>query len=569
MSDVEATIAILESFAGIFHALSVDTRESLLQPSIVSRCLWVNVLNQIQGEVSYKIVNNENLSAGFSESSTLEGVVKLSSQQSPSMFVYPNLQDARSVTDILGDLHKVYTSSIFSKVRVKQYLDGETELSDKALLAAMKILVYLDSQAFKDGNDLNWSMLGREVATLFSSKSLGVPLGDVLHADYHALNKVVDKQRKLFVLNPLSFVTWLEQQVSTTLSWGGVIATLTSIYNPVTGYGEERLKASVLQAIVDTDLCFSTVLVLLKRYLRMTEGTLELQDLDPFVKDRIYSALNNYSRRLKGSDLGNYPEIQAILAKTALFSAGFSDKSVDWMEFSDSRCTFVSKKISLKEKFIEIKGNFQNLSLVLEKLDHGTQKYLEARLQVPFKSVDLKDIHHHKFSVDTLELTSQGMFTDLVARSENRSLWLFSDRAKVKEYYDLVLNSNMNGYKALVQGVHGGPTKVAHNFSWKQGYSLWLSLLSASKLPAKLVSCPTVYIVLDELDELNTPYLRTISSHHLGFTSQVEWLEQYYVFQIISALKLNNHFTHICLVKTTGSSFTPALETIHSKLVVT
>lgn len=544
MADVEATVYLLERLSEVFWSLPEGVREKFLNASVLNRLGWMSVfssLREIESKAPELIAAEEFAPEGDSPVLWAEPAHVLAKSYIVS---HSNLIDAKTQAKALGGDHAIYKPNEISFSGIKNVENDLDNCPLQLIIGYLKVLVYLAKHDEGDISELNWLPLGKDIASTFIKKRTDYPSERYIHTDFTSIYKLADRNKILLIQDPLSFYQWLEFYSGNHISWQGMLGVLSPLYTETEAAKDQTVYVSAMTAI---DVAFGSIVLSLRQELRVNAGTFEFTDLSPYIKERIVSILDNLKRRIEILNSGSTPELGMLIERLQGFTLDMASSKVCWVEFSDIRCSIFSKDLSLHNEFSKIESSYKLVEFIQPGYEKSVNDFIYSRLELQgnnFIVADqnrLKDVNLHDRPLGEKDFQT-------LSQVKDPSVWVFPDKADAKNLYDEVLKYEGLGFKALVQGVHGGPHKLATNFQWKSEVNLWLSSRSLALIPNKYFRTKTLYWAINTGSFLNDPYIKALYRQHPGFASGDEWLKKLLVSKVLESLRLFSQIPKIILV---------------------
>lgn len=429
-----------------------------------------------------------------------------------------------------------------SKNALDALLDRSTELSAREITALLKVLVW-QAQGTAHGilAELNWSIIGTELKRLFSAGFLSHTPAGVALTDFRSLPDFKDG-RNIWIDQTDSYIQFLEQKSGMQLSWHAMIAGLRQIYNPETAFGDVSKSGQVLGAIAALDVFFARVLLLIKQEHHTTAGVLSPEDLGGYVWDAIMQAAINLRQKLK--DI--FPNSREVAVTRIVESLGtyfaheYTESEVRWVEFSDTRCTFVLRPTNLVHAFQQSVGGRRIVALQTDVANTVLQNYFMDRLgmKVP--------VSKPEYEVRSLSCAKKLTVTDESEELEvtrrlaaiKNTIILFPTVEKLKDYYDTKYAKLSSPPPVAAVSIHGGVNKVLRNFEHNSKAVILAalpSLLSYAASPLEIENI--IYVGVPSVD-VRHPYHARLAKEY--FSSVQQYHEHAQLLCFIQSLRIFN-----------------------------
>lgn len=533
MSDVLAVLKVVTGLSSLYNKMSAQTKEAFSYPEVVEFFPWVEILHDfsvVSQDHELKPQNNESLNLEDGAFSSFKY------QISGSTFIaFPNIVDAFRVAGFLGMQDKVYRGIKYNSDLATEFLKDNEMPDKKNILAALKILVF-ENEYNDSGQPINTSMVGREMVSIFEVKQ-PLPISpETIFGDYGNIYNFTGKQEHLNIVDVPHFISWLDKRSGATFSWGRLEAQLFGVYNPVTEFGQLEEKEVVLNAIGALDLCFASILLLLKKHLRLSEGVLDWNELDSFLKTRILIVIQNLQTKLNSFELLgllDYSSLDQIIE--ILKSSETSLKTSCWIEFSDRRFFIYSKPSNLSENFKKYTANYKKVTFTPIYTSLSQLSFLKSRLGVRDLSLSTAVVNSPEIEMQSFENSEK--LASLITSVQGGEFTLFFSLKYAKELFDAFIVPKGNEKRVRVQGIHGGPNKLFRNQFLNENSLTWLLVNSVTSLPILYCKQEVLSFVLDSVEFLHHPYLNKLASNHEGYETTKDWLRAYIENMILNATK--------------------------------
>ncbi len=533
MADVEATLAVLKGCAAVFQNLPDDTRKVFHSSYVQASYPWAHILDSLRLDLGrVAVLNTKDPKPDLHKLAAL-----VAEQVQTGVVAYPSLVDAKRLASQLDNqTHRFFSGTRLNFSLLTAFINEPTSMPEYALLGALKAVVFsvVGDQA---GETINWAAQGKEVVQLLTKEDEASIGSYTYHTDYPMAVKKLSAAPQLSIIEKARFFDWLELRSGDRVSWGKLVGYCYSIYNPLSKFGDQDLEEDVVTAITAIDLCFANILLLFKKHNRLVQGVLGVEDLDPFVKSRILETLDHLCIQLQRVRFDTTWFLHKVQRLEEVIRSGGGSGYVVWVEFSDSRFEFIYKPLFLDDAAFSVLGHDQAAQVLETFSTARLDRYYESRFE---KKLSLKAVAVlQEPAMSMAEYTSLRGLAKILSQIPPKSVVLFEDIAQAKEVFDAILAEGRVQRDILVQGIHGGPTKLASNFVWKSGSRLWLSLSSASKLAVSLLSSRELYVVLRGSSTFSHPYIQALTRLHTGYDNDFEWKADFLLATIIKSLPVS------------------------------
>jgi DNA polymerase III epsilon subunit-like protein len=489
LADAEAAYAVLVKIAGIYQALPESTRVTIAHIAAERRLSWMGFF---QSASAVAPVSIEKIIPATSESAT--GIIPMPKPGATALVITPPGTHAQLPWNALSaaippwavayaDRERVLSRAaeagadaylgafeLVSRQAVERLLDTLDELLPKEVIALLKVLVW-QAQGTRHGilAEINWSIIGTEVKKLFvTGYSSRTPAGLTV-TDFRSLPDFKDK-RAAWVEHVDLLSDWLEQKSGTQVSWHSSLAALRQVYNPETEFGDAARKEAVVAGIASVDTFFSLVLLLLKKELHVTTGTLALEEMNSYALSRLTHAASNLRIRLErlGFAGGRDASVIKFLDGLSAFftNPGQAHDDVRWIEFADTRCAFIRRPTSLAAGFQEFARSLNRVVFQTDIQNKEVLGFLEQRLGIEPSSQDQVALPVPEMVPTKLTVVDESEVLEVSKRLSSlpEGIIVFPTIERLKEYYDTVYAKLPVKVPVVAVGIHGGANKVLRNF---------------------------------------------------------------------------------------------------------
>ncbi|MDE2312311.1 MAG: 3'-5' exonuclease [Patescibacteria group bacterium] len=406
LSDAQATLALLRSLVGSFHALPAVAQEQLLAWAskaglIYGKLFKVKHVRSRLGRkpVALKVKLRSGARAGRfdqAQRETLlahpladsrraaEFLVKATSR--PLLLVLPQRKDVFWLWQN-GFGRGVFAARHRLNNQKFQALAAQPQLSEAAAKFLMKLAVWQGTNWQQDCLlDLNLSFAGGQFLPAVSGQPLPEQFTErVLCCDHESFIELHDEPclagRQTVIIGLEQFEQSMTAYSGHRVSWGFLTRLLKSIYDPQTGSGQEAVKAAVEKLLADCDLFFGLAKGL---GYKLNGGFGNLKIAGAVVNSQSYvrlaQAAGNFVSKLSNANqVLNSHELEAAGRQLEEF---FSDQpgQVKWIELSEWRCVFHNRPLEIRAEAAKILDSFPKASFVSFSPDQAVRDYFEGRL---------------------------------------------------------------------------------------------------------------------------------------------------------------------------------------------
>lgn len=533
MSDVLAVLKVITGLSSLYIKMSVQTKETFSYPEVAGFFPWVEILEDfsvVTQDTESAVQDNENTNLKDSSFSSFKYQFS-----EPTFIAFPNIVDAFRMASLLGVHDKVYRGIKYDSDLAREFLKDNEKPDKKSILAALKILVF-ENEYSDSGEPINTSMVGKEMVSMFEAKQPLPISSETILGDYGSIYSFAGKQENLDIVDVPHFINWLDKRSGTTFSWGRLEAQLFGVYNPVTDFGQLEQKEVVLNALGALDLCFASILLLLKKHLRLSEGVLDWSELDYFLKTSILIVIQNLQTKLNSFallGLLDYSCLDQII--DFLKSSETSTKTSCWIEFSDRRFFIYSKPSNLSENFKKYTANYNKVTFTPIYTSQNQSSFLKSRLGVRDLSLSTAVVSSPKIEIQSFENSEK--LVNLLTSDQSQEFTLFFSLKYAKDLFDAYVVPQGNMKQVRVQGIHGGPNKLFRNQFLNANSLTWLLVNSVTSLPILYCEQEVLPFVLESLEFLHHPYLSRLANNHEGYETVKDWFKAYMENMILNATK--------------------------------
>lgn len=494
LSDAQATVGVLRALIGIFWSLPETTGARVIDIARRRGSAWVGLFTDAFNErfvgatqgSEYVEDQSEVSSASIPSSdsfSTLLSVVdvravpwgELASGPEAWVVALPSREQVLEVakkgyaTPFLGIAEAVSSRAVAQAESVAEHL------SEREALALLKILVWQASQAREMSllAEINWSLLGTDFKKRFSEVRPFPQVPGVVVVDYRSLAGI-PSGTSVWISEADKYTTWLEQQSGQILSWQGIIHQFRQIYNPENGFGDLSKANELQEAVVATDIFFTSVLLLLKKHHGVVQGVMARSDLSPFVADRLTIVGRNYARRLKRlSGLQQDKTFMKVLdGVETFFELVVSPDELQWVEIADGRCVFISRPLSLEATQAGMLRGMRRVVYTTDIRGEECLNYITRRLTLSgtitaqIREPSLLSPLKPRVTAQPNSAARDSEVTQAVVGYV--ACLVFPNQAALKAYYDGQYGVLAHKQGVVAVGIHGGVNKVLRNFNFSK-----------------------------------------------------------------------------------------------------
>lgn len=481
LADARANVFVLEKLLGVYGGFSSKLQKDIYSYANKANFDWAESLKWgIKKELAPKVKHKKlekalKVAKEDKESSiisfpykkdALKEVVNLATlSKTPRVLALP---DKRHVMHLIhaGIGEGVFQASdAFDEKRFKTFVKKKDKSAEE-LRFMMKIMVWKETNnQTRTVRDLNVNFAGGQFIQSITSKKVSITNGKLLVLDHATLldsykNKILDN-RYLILWDIEHFERSILKTVGSKVSWGQIIYSFKSIYNPETGYGDEKYSKEVIEGLASTDLFFGVVMLNLKNKIS-DETSIGMGEIEDYNFKKIVLASKNFVSKIqKLQKVLRSKDIERVVKNLEKF---FKDESgvVKWFDIGENYCAMVSRPLSIEQQATKVLSKFKLVKIVDTEMPIEVMEMYKKRLGI----TDFKSIYKNSDEYSTLSIVDGSETLEKVLeKCPLPAAVLFSNGGKVKRFYEQSYVELKKRANLLAQNVTGGTTKLIRNFS--------------------------------------------------------------------------------------------------------
>lgn len=408
----------------------------------------------------------------------------------------------------------------FSHERFETFLQ-HLETADEQRFAAKITVWYHTNWQNRCLLDLNLTFFGGQFKQYICAVNQDLPNAESLLAcDYKTLwqyaGKVAFAGRRCVLLDPDGLEKVALDKLGNKISWGTILYTLKSVYNPETDFGRVEYKEDVIQLLAATDLLFGLVNIITQKYYTKNNivSWTELQ-ANSYFFNRLIKFVTSLADKLRlfgeKSGLNEMVSLADRLESFLIVDA----ESVQWLTFRFGYAAIERQPLLIAQQVGQVLSTFRSVTTMTINQYRPGIAFLAGRLGV---SENITVLPVSTQSSIQLNLHSEPITPTDIAKylhtAELPALVICDSQTTIKKIYDDHFES-LKGRAALIaEGYAGGTTKLFRNFSIRR--ETILLVLTDTFIVNNHYQLPAATVVVEKLPNPDTkhPYIQALIRHY-------------------------------------------------------
>lgn len=390
--------------------------------------------------------------------------------------------------------------------------------------------------------DLNLTFFGGQFKQYISASSQDLPSAQALLAcDYKTLWEYSGTQafagRRCVLLDPDSLEKVALDKLGNKISWGTILYTLKSVYNPETDFGRVEYKEDIIQLLAATDLLFGLVNIITQKYYTKNNivSWTELQ-ANSYFFNRLVKFIGSLADKLRSfAERSGVQEIATLADRLESFLT-VNTESVQWLTFRFGYAAIERQPLLIAEQVKQSLSVFRSVTAVSINQYKPGVAFLARRLGI---SDNIDVLPYSSQFASELNLYSQSVHPSDIAHylhtAQLPALVICNSQATIKKIYDDHFESLKDRAALIAEGYAGGTTKLFRNFSIRQ--ETILLVLTDTFIVNNHYRLPAATVVIEQLPNPDTqhPYIQAMFRHYAPSMSSAD-LALIEVFRQFSAV---------------------------------